>query len=974
MPTNKHLPQKRKNSFATKTANKFPVVGIGSSAGGLEAFEAFIKAMPEDSGIAFILVAHLDPSHVSILPEIIQRKTRMKVSQIVDDMRIVPNQIFIIPPNKDLALLNGRMQLLEVKEPRGVHLPIDLFFRSLAKDQGNNAIAIILSGTGSDGTLGIREIKGEAGMVMAQDPESAKYDGMPQSAIASGLVDYILYPDQMPQQLAGYVRHQPIDENGRNIPIDEKMIQALPKIYVLLRAATGHDFSLYKKNTICRRIEKRMHVQQIDKIDDYVRYLQESELETTVLFKELLIGVTSFFRDPGSFELLKEKYLPELLRNKPDDYQMRIWVPGCSGGEEAYTIAIIVRECMDTLGIHFTVQIFGTDLNEDAINIARAGRYPESIAADLTPERLKKFFNRDNGYYHVKKTIREMVVFAPQNIIKDPPFTRLDLISCRNLLIYFDSQLQEKIFPIFHYSLKRDGLLLLGTSETISHASDLFIALDKKWKIFRSQSLKKASPLGLQNFEAEPVGLVPKEALKIATQGKKADTATLLKAALAVSKMPPWVIVDDSSNLIYVHGRIGQFLEPAEGEVGTNIMAMARPGLKAGLANAIHRTAAERQEIRVYNLQIDEENGLTTIDLTVRPLSDRITGIRGLMMVIFEEASCTRGEILRAVSPVRVGKNDDVKRLEDELRYTKENLQVTIEEMEAANEELKSSNEELQSTNEELQSTNEELETSKEELQSLNEETVTVNAELQSRIDELVAANDDIKNLLDATEIGSIFLDIDLKIRRFTPRVTTLFHLTSSDVGRPIAHFASTLKNVHLVEHAEQVLRDLARHESEVEDKNDNVYRMRIRPYRTLSNVIAGVVVTFEEISQYKEIVEALTESQTLWRGLVESAPMGIFIMTEGLFTYLNPGSIQLFGAISSAELLGKTITDYVHKDSDKAFKGMTDQLMVAGLPVSAIEQKWLQVEGSVIELVISASPIIFKKQQSALVFVREKL
>lgn len=976
MPTrNDQPPLTRKITPATKTAANFPVVGIGASAGGLEAFEAFFKAMPEDSNIAFILVAHLDPSHSSSLPEIIQRKTRMKVSQISDNMKIVPNQVFIIPPNKDLALLNGTMHLLDVKKTRGINLPIDLFFRSLAQDQGNNAIAIILSGAGTDGTMGLRAIKGEAGMVMVQDPESAKYDGMPRNAIASGLVDYILPPESMPEQLGKYVRHQTIDESGRNRSKDQKMVNALQKIYILLRAATNHDFSLYKKNTICRRIEKRMHVQQIDQVDDYVRYLQESELEISILFKELLIGVTNFFRDPESFELLKEKYLPELLKNKPDDYQVRIWVPGCSSGEEAYTIAIIVRECMESMGIHFLVQIFGTDLDENAINIARAGRYPESIAADLTPERLNKFFIRNNGCFQVKKTLREMVVFAPQNIVKDPPFTRLDLLSCRNLLIYFGAQLQNKIFPIFHYSLKKDGLLLLGSSETINHASDLFLVLDRKWKIFRRRSSAKAVSLGLHYVAAEPaVELVEKETSSFATRGKKTDTAKLLKAILTMSNMPPWVIVDASANLIYIHGRIGRFLEPAEGEADTNVLAMARPGLQTGLASAIHRVVGERQEIKINNLQVQDGSGCMVINLTVRPLPERETGLRGLMMIIFDEVTENEQIPANPIPPVPSQRSDEVKRLEDELRYSKENLQITIEEMETANEELKSSNEELQSTNEELQSTNEELETSKEELQSLNEETITVNAELQSRIDELVAANDDIKNLLDATEIATIFLDIDMQVRRFTPKAAALFHLTSADVGRPIEHFASTLKNVRLVEYASKVLRDLVQHESEVEDEEANIYRMRVRPYRTLNNVIAGVVVTFEEISQYKEVLEALSESETLWRGLVESAPMGILIMIDRRFAYLNSGSLKLFGAGSSEELLGRPVVDYVHQDSREVFSCQTDQLIQSRRPVSAIEQKWLRVDGTLIELVISATPTIFKKQQGALVFVREKL
>lgn len=952
----------------------FPVVGIGASAGGLQAFEEFFTAMPEDCGIAFVVVAHLDPSHTSMLPELIQKKTGMKVSQVTENMKIVPNRVYIIPPNKNLALFNGTLQLLEVIQPRGANRPIDSFFRSLAKDQGKKAIGIILSGTGTDGTMGIRAIKGEAGMVMVQDPKMAKYDGMPRSAMASGMVDYVLPAGRLPEQLSRYVRRRLQKEDGLTRTGDEKMAGALQKIYALLRAATDHDFSQYKKNTICRRIERRMSIQQIDNIDDYVRYLQESEMEINVLFKELLIGVTGFFRDVVPFELLKEKYLPDLLKDKPDDYQVRVWVVGCSSGEEAYSIAIVLRECMEAMGRRFTVQIFGTDLDGDAIDTARAGRYPESIAADLTPERLAKFFVRDGSHYRVAKDVREMAVFAPQNVIKHPPFTKLDLLCCRNLLIYFGPKLQQRLLPVFHYSLKPDGLLLLGSSETIGHTMDLFTVLDRKWKIYkRLPTAGAAHPvLHLPGFEA--VAEISDEGAALSPeQAREAGMLKLLKTILAFSDMPPCVIIDDAANIIYVHGRTGRYLEPAEGEATTNILRMARPELRMALISVFRKMATKRREV-IIRQRLEESGGYFEMDLVARPLPDLQTGHRGLIMVIFDEIAVTREKAPDLSSQEQPDKSDEVRRLEDDLRYTRENLHITIEELETSNEELKSANEELQSTNEELQSTNEELEASKEEQQSLNEETITVNVELQSRIDELVVASDDIKNLLDATEIATIFLDTDLQVRRFTPKATELFYLTSADIGRPIAHFATNLKDVTLVETAGKVLNDLGQHESEVEDEKGKRYRMRMRPYRTLSNVIDGVVVTFEDITKYKELVDYVTESETLWRGLVENAPMGIFITTAGRFAYLNPGALKLFAAGSQEEMLGMPIVERVHPDSSDLLNKQFDALMADREPVAAVEEKWLRVDGAVIELVLSATPISYRKQNGALVFVRKKL
>jgi two-component system CheB/CheR fusion protein len=847
----KHAPVTGKVSLPSgRTA--CPIVGIGSSAGGLEAFESFFNAMPANSGIAFVLVAHLDPTHISILPELIQKKTKMKVLQVTDNMKVQANHVYLIPPNKEMAILNGSLQLMEKLKPRGANLPIDSFLRSLAQDQGSNASCIILSGTGTDGTLGLRAIKGEAGMTMVQDEESAKYSGMPLSAIATGLVDYVLPADKMPEQLLKYVKHATKSSTAKDYEKDERLQNELNKIFILLRSGTGHDFSLYRKKTIFRRIERRMYAHQLDNMEGYVRYLQKSEQERTILFKELLIGVTSFFRDAEAFELLKKTYLPALLKEKPDNYPVRIWVPGCSSGEEVYSIAMIIQECMEDMGRLFNIQIFGTDIDDEAVNAARDGIYPDSISADVSPERLKKFFTKDENYFQVKKLIREMAVFAPQNIIKDPPFTKLDMLSCRNLLIYFEPELQNKLLPIFHYSLNKDGILFLGPSESTGQAGDLFSSLNNKSKIFKRIS-SGLSGHPVLNFPI-PGQVLHTVQMDTPEQPRQVEdvmnTLKLLKSMLAQSDMSPCVVIDDLANVLYIHGRTGRFLEPAEGETSNNILNMARPGLKTGLTNAINKTAASMRDTEMKGLQIKDNGTLLDLSLIVRPLPDSQTGRHGMLLVIFNVVSPDVKKKGEVQLPTKEKNTDDIKKLEDELQYTKENLQATIRELETSNEELKSTNEELQSTNEELQSTNEELETSKEELQSINEESVTVNAELQSRIDEMVKANDDIKNLLDATAIAVIFLDIDLAVRRFTPMVTEMFPLTKADIGRPIEHFASSLIDVDLQSCSRKVLKDLALHESTVNDTAGNKYRMRIRPYRTVNNVIDGVVVTFEDVTQ----------------------------------------------------------------------------------------------------------------------------
>ncbi len=858
----------------------FPVVAIGASAGGLEAFETFFKATPEDCGIAFILVAHLDPTHESLLPELLQKRTKMPVHQITDGTVVEINNIYVIPPNKNLSILQGKLQLLDLSTSRGVNLPIDLFFTTLAQDQGSNAIAIILSGTGSDGTQGIKAIKAENGMVMVQDEGSAKYNGMPRSAAATGLADYVLSPDEMPKILIKYITH-----TFKNIHLavideadEEKDTNYLDKIFIILRTRTGHNFSMYKKNTIFRRIERRMNIHQISEIKDYVHYLQKSEREAVILFKELLIGVTDFFRDNLAFDHLLKNILPDMLANKPDDYTIRVWVAGCSSGEEAYSLAITLIECMDSIKRHFNVQIFATDIDEGAIEVARSGLYAASVLSNVTTERLKRFFSKeDDEHFRIKKSIREMLVFAPHNIIKDPPFTRLDILSCRNLLIYFNSELQKKLFPVFHYSLKPDGILFLGTSESIGQSNDLFKVRDKKYKIFTPDSSSNPNHK-VPDFPTMQTTFNKSDSTTTSStsRAEKISALQLVETILQKSHTPPCAIIDDDNNIVYIHGRTGRYLEPAEGRISVNILEMARPGLKSSLSLAIVKVAQHKVEVIMRDIEVQNNDERILLDVTVMPVVNE-AALHGLLMVVFEEKTKSKNrEKGAAKTEVRASDLKSNEELHQELQFTKQNLQTTIEELETANEELKSTNEELQSTNEELQSTNEEMETSKEELQSLNEESITVNSELQSRIDELTKTNDDMKNLLDSTDIATLFLDINLCIRRFTPKATDIIPLSATDTGRPISHFATSLQGLDLNEYCTNVLNDLAMREVEAKTRENRVYSVKIRPYRTINNVIDGVVVTFEDISVRKKVDKALNDSEQLYRMLFQlsSSPM----------------------------------------------------------------------------------------------------
>lgn len=853
------------------------IVGIGASAGGLEALEGLFSKMPSASGIAFVVIQHLAPKHESIMGSLLKRYTDMRILQVSDGMKAEPDTIYLNLPDRDVSVMNGVFYLTEPQESHSARLPIDFFFRSLAADQRERAICIILSGTGTDGTLGLKAVKGEGGMTMVQDEKQAKYDSMPRNAVNTGLVDFILPVEKMPPELVKYIRHPYMKSSARIIIPGQEHTNTIKKIFLLIRSGTGHDFSHYKMNTVRRRIERRMAVHQIKKITDYLRYLQENPSEVETLYKDMLITVTNFFRDPDAFELLGRKIIPDLLKKKRPDAPLRIWVPGCATGEEAYSIAMLVHEAMEEFNKHLNIQIFATDIDPEALEFARAGLYPESIAADVSAKRLKRFFTQFDSSYAVKKQIRETVVFAVQNIIKDPPFSKLDMLSCRNVLIYMDSVLQKKILPLFHYVLNNDGVLFLGTSESIGEFSNYFSPVSTKWKVFR----RKGIPRDMVEHPTLPLYDKTHE-LERGDDRKRtagADVRQMAERLILQDYAPACVLLNEKHEIVYFHGKTEMFLTPPVGEPSFDVLKMAREELRYSLSILIHKAMKDKKMISSEVIPLTFGNQIRNIKLIIRPLADSVP-VPGLMMVLFEEETQKKKPAEKErKKEAAVRRDPRISALEQELQSTKEYLRTTIEELETSNEELKSTNEELQSTNEELQSTNEEMETSKEELQSTNEELETVNAELQSKVEELSRANNDLSNLLSSTDIGTIFLDTDLNISRYTPAMTRIFNLIQSDIGRPVGDITSKLAYKDLAKDAKKVLDTLVVKEEETRSVEGAWFSMRIMPYRTVDNVIDGVVITFVDITAARKAQDEIRKAKEFSESIVDTVREPLLVL-----------------------------------------------------------------------------------------------
>ena len=1011
----------------------FPIVGIGASAGGLAAFEAFFSGMPADTvpGMAFVLVQHLAPDHESILAALIQRYTRMKVFEVKDGMPVQANCAYIIPPNRDMAFLDGTLQLLQPVAPRGHRLPIDFLFRSLAQDQQERAIGIVLSGTGSDGTLGVRAIKGGGGMVMAQIPASCEFDGMPRSALGTGLVDYEMAPAEMAAQLMAYAHHafgKP-SQPGSAPASEPQTENALKKIFVLVRAQTGHDFSQYKPSTIYRRIERRMAVHQIERIDGYVKYLQQTPPEVEALFRDFLIGVTNFFRDPDAFEVFAAQVIPKLFEDKPPGSGIRVWVSGCSTGEEAYSIAILLQEHAAALRSPVKLQVFASDVDSRAIATARAALYPASIAVDVTPERLARFFSLepDGSGYRVNKGIRDMLVFSEHDVAKDPPFSRLDLVSCRNLLIYMGADLQKKLISLFHYALVPGGMLFLGTSETVGELADLFAVVDRKAKMYRrKEDFQGARRAALGRFLAHAPSTLasdatPELALKVGA-GKNAGSLKLSLRELTEQTLlhqvaPVAALVNGQGDIFYLHGRTGLYLEPAPGDAGiNNILKMAREGLKRDLITALHKSATQHEQVRVAGLLVKTNGHFTPVNLTVCPVavsaaartataSQRSLALpeSPLYVVMLEEAPETQAYpplgtapgtahgsahgtapgTARAAAlgqPTHPDSRDtdssaQITELTEQLRAKEEHLYAANEELETANEELKSSNEELQSVNEELQSTNEELETSKEELQSINEELSTVNSELQTKVNDLSRANNDMNNLLAGTGIGTVFIDHDLRILRFTPSATLIINLILSDVGRPVSHIVSNLVDYDsLVTDAQAVLKTLQPKETTVQTQAGKFYTMRILPYRTLDNVIEGAVVTFVEISEMVHTRDALRKANELVRlaVVVRDSFDAITVQDlEGRTIAWNPGAVRMYGW-TEAEALAMNVRERIPQAQETKALDRVHQLSRAEILEPYLTQR-LAKDGKVKEVSLTSTALLNESGQMYAIATTER-
>ena len=907
----------RKSNESKQLGNAtFPIVGIVASAGGLDAFKQFFNTVPIDCAMAFVLVPHLDPKHESQMVALLSKISLLPVATANQGMVVEANHVYVIPANRFLTIEDGVLQLSEHPAPQGRETAIDFFLRSLARDQGERSVGIVLSGTGSHGTLGIRDIKVAGGMAIAQQPDTAEFDTMPSSIIHEGLADYVLAPADMPATLMQYMRQpylnltQPFSSDASSTEGDQ-----VTAVISLLMKHTEYDFSNYRKNMILRRIQRRMGLHHLENMQQYVQRLKDDSVESTALYRDLLISVTAFFRDPDAYQALQAQLKLEVSARDASRYPYRIWVPGCATGEEAYSLAMLMIECLNDRSAVAgqqadptkMIQVFASDVDESAIAVARAGIYPSTIASDVSQTRLDKFFTQvDVAHFQIGKQLREAIVFSKQNLINDSPFSKVDLVSCRNLLIYLEPEMQRKVISLFHFALCDHGVLMLGPSESISQSDQLFTPISKKWRIFRKVNAKRRNRLPLPL--AANRGLNGLNQMQQVSQPQRQGHKEIVEKALISFYAPATVLINQSYEILYMTGPLVDYLEFPAGEPNHNLLSMCRPGLRTKLRIACQKAIAEEVDNEVVT-QMKRGSGTIQCTINVRRLNTRLE-VESPLLVSFSDSP--RPETVASsvsVDAAAASPSDYSDQLERELKWNSDELRGVIEDLEGANEELKTSNEEIMSMNEELQSSNEELETSKEELQSLNEELSTVNVELLEKVTDLDIANNDILNLLASTDIATLFLDDALQIQRFTPPTVQLLNVRSTDIGRPLSDITTRFVDDFFLHDCREVIRESKAIQSTVEGENFRMYLRRILPYRSHGDQVVGVVITFVDLTDRLLLEKSLKESKDHLEAILDSAVDAILTIDEqGIISKLNSATERLFG-LSRAEILGNSVT-----------------------------------------------------------------
>lgn len=942
-----HIMKDEENSGAEKNDKKdFLITGIGASAGGIKALKEFFQAVPKDSGIAYVVILHLSPDYESKLAEILQLTSQISIKQVKDRrVQVKPNCVYVIPPNKSLSMIDGYLALSAIKNYEERRAPVDIFFRTLAESVKSRAVAVILSGTGANGSMGVKRLKEQGGIILVQDPQEAEFSDMPRNSIATGLVDEVLQVAEIPAKILAYrKKYEETKISSQPVSSPEDAEKALMEIFTQLRVRTGHDFTNYKRATVLRRLERRINVRELSGLQPYARFIKENQEEANLLLKDLLISVTNFFRDKEAFEKLETEIIPKILEGKTNKDNVRIWVAGCATGEEAYSLAMLLYEQTIKNFDAPKVQIFATDIDDEAIAIAREGLYSNSDVADVSPERLRQFFYQEGDEFRIRREIREMVLFAVHNLLKDPPFSQLDLVTCRNLLIYFNIVAQKRVMDIVHFALKPGSYLFLGMSESIDSNSDSYVAVNRDQRIFQSRPAAARISYSIDVFSGfrlnQQIPLIKNKTAEEVRIIERMSSAAL-HLQLLEHYAPPSILINEEYEIIHTSENAGRFMQIA-GEPSLNLLKIILPELRLELRTALYQAIQHKTDIKVKELKVNFGSGAEIINIIIRPILRPFDATSGLILVIFEPFKSEDKNTEETLLPKTINQIEPIARqLEEELVRTKLQLRTTVEQYEIQTEELKASNEELQAMMEEANSANEELETSKEELQSVNEELQTVNQELKNKIDELSLSNDDFQNLMSSTNIGTLFLDRSFRIKMFTPNMRDVFNLLPTDIDRSLTDITTKLEYSDLIADLELVLKTLQPVEHELQTSDRRSFMTRILPYRTSQDHINGIVLTFIDITKRKVSERRLIESEENLRLLIESATdYAIFTITpDGLVKTWNRGAERIFG-FTEKEIIGKN-TSILFTPEDREKNVPAEEMKTALERGRAEDERW---------------------------------